>query len=722
MVNNWSATARNAIANTASAETRFYIDPRMVEYAPIGGTQVYAANASTDPAHGEYCLAQSTVYNPYPFTIPITFEWYGKPNWAYDVAGDQTFCKFYADAYDGAYIAFYYNATSDKLGLKVYQNLAGAGGGAITTASADLATVYTTNGQLQVFTRLTAVIENAQITIYKDGANAITTAIDTTTIRNLVLFAPGNNVNCYTNYVKIIPGLATSAAQVASYFRDVHYEQAWFGFQQTAVGRTRCDVSRGAVVCQSFGVQREDGYKSASARADLYCYSGELCSDQYATYAPQSGSYNGTSSEKYLAGAVGLIIEQILATKDATDPPFDILFTGTCDPGSFSRSTSVGGLTMVSLHASDFIKVMSRRRVRSARSWPNYYLSRVTPNNNSVWHELAYLAAKKDIYNYVGNSGFENTTIGNSWLVSGTGAAIARSNTRPLLGTYSGNLTGSSGTLSLYQEIDDSTVEPVFDVGMKLTFQMFVYATAGASITFRIQEYNGVTAGSNTVGTETHAKTGWMMYYISHTLADSTRTKVRITYSTDSLDTRVDCAMLTQGDVKQYYIENSADGVAGLVDAYDAQLGQYLQIGCVGEDVNYQHPWPYIDRDEKVYDRLCDCADACLAWYMNISPAGVLHMASAFDSAEESSSRGDIPKVSSISQGSQKLTANKITVEGVYIIIKNSLSCVWEAKSMIAGNENLYGDEFYYGIADNDFFPDLTVSPSGLQCIYNAEG
>lgn len=720
MVNNWSATARNALATNATAETRIYIDPRMVEYAPIGGTETYSANAATDPAHGEYCLAQSSVYTCYPFTYPITFEWYGKPNWAYDVASSQVFCNFYADGYDSASVAFYYSATDDKLGARIYQNIAGGG---VTAASALFPTVYTSNEQIQQWIRLTAVVEADGITVYINGADPVTAAFDMTTLRNLVLFRPGgNDINCYTNYVKIIPAFAASAAHVATNFQGVHYEQAWFGFQQTAVGRTRCDVSRGAVTCKAFSYQAEDGYKAATARADLVCYSGELCSDQYATYAPESGSYNGTSSEKYLSGAVGLTIEQPLAVRAATDPPFDILFHGVCEPGSFSRSTSAKGLTMTSLHASDFIKVMSRRRVKSARSWANYYLSRATPSNNSVWHELAYLAAKKDIYNYVGNSGFENTTVGNSWLVSGTGAAIARSSTRPLLGTYSGNLTGTSGPLSLYQDISDATYEPVFDDGMTLTFQAFIYAAAGASITFRIQEYNGVTAGSTTAGTTTHAKTGWMMYYISHLLADATRTKVRITYTTDSLDSSIDCAMLTQGGAKQYYIENSADGVSGVVDSYDEQLGQYLQIGCVAEDVDYQHTWPYINRDDKPFERLCDCADACLAWDMNITPGGVLHMWSAFDSAEESVSRGTIPKASNLSQTTQKQTANKISVEGCYIVVKKSLSCLWEAKSMMAENENAEGDEFYYGIANGDFFPDLLVSPSGLECLYNTGG
>jgi hypothetical protein len=721
MIKNLSALARGRLSASATQETRVYIDPRRIEYAPISGTDTYYTNAVDEPAQGGYSLDQSTFYTCYPFTVPITFECYVKPNFAYDVATDQMFCKFYADAYDGAYVALYYDATSDKLGVKVYQNLAGAGGAAITTASAQLAHQYVSDATLQTWHRLTVVVSLGSITIYNNGALAVTTNVFMNNIRKLCLFSPGNNVDCYINYIKVYPGLEATAAQILNHFQNINNEHAYWGFQQCAIGRTRCDVTK--PYCHSLGFESKDGYKATTAKAALRSQSGEFCTDQYATYAPESGSYNGTASQKYLANSIGLTIEQpLFSIAEATDAPFEQLFYGTCDAGTFQPSTNVGQLTIVHISADDFMKQLVRRRVRTARTFDNYYLARATPSNNSLWHEFVWLSAKKEIYNYVGNSGFENTTIGNSWTCAGTGAAIARSSTRPLFGTYSCNLTGAPGNLSLIQSISDTAAQPTFDEGMSLTLQAFVYLEDGNSITFKIQEYDGVTGGSYTSGTETHSGTGWAMYYLTHTLVDASRDSVKLTITTDSLDSRYDGVMLTQGLSKQFYVQNATDGTAGVCAAANEASGTYLQIGCVSEDVPYQIPWGFIDRNGVALDRAKEVADASLARYMHITKHGTLEMASHMTSDDETVSRGVIPDVFGKATTTQNPIANKITVEGVYYYKGSALSCLWEAKSALVGNENTEGTEFYYNLPNTDYFPDIAVEPTGLECVYADTG
>jgi hypothetical protein len=1029
---------------------------------------VYIANTSGEPTQGDYSLDQSTAAYAFPFTYPITFEVMVKPQFAYNVAGDQSFCRFYADTYDQAFVSFVYAAASDQLGVQVYQNLAGAGGGAITSVTALLTKVYTTNAMLQQWIRLTCVLTSTTISVYANGNGVVTSNVTMSGIRKLQLFSPGNNVDCHINYVKIYPGLTATAANIISNYDKVMNEQVWFGFQKCPIGRTRCDIT--SPYLQSYQIERSDGYTAATMQATLKSYSGELADDQYAAYAPESGSYNGLVTQKYLTrpmgfqfaqrsrqkpainntgtqrgywsmdqtltewpdeasptylqsawattdswnvsgctvavgggelqvtatGAAPIILRALVcatktlkikvktdaaitaitwyngagyvafdasvvdgdytiytaycatahaanmyiqftmavgviayvdwiyvgtgayatlllddsgmgghgtingctpvagkhgaalsfdgvndyiatqnirhaaaltytawiyptawatdfkmiisrnsaawylalyatggvnylahrwtnsagsgvtntvavtnllslnqwahvaATFDGTysriyingvlvdtgsasdiqaegsqstavfnigaytsvlylfsghiDEPLidsrawsaaellsyvnktsrvtaengfalttDALeeprFYGTIDRGNFSRSTAYNTTAQYSLAAEDLIKRIARRKVKSARKWEDYYLARAAPSSDSLWHAYAELATEKEVYNYLGNSGFENGTIGNSWLVTGTGGTIARDGTAELLDTYECKFDLGSGTGTVYQTVVLDT-----SPGDVLTFQMYIKRTAGAgNISLIITEYAAAVAGSSTTSTVAHSNGGYDLYTVTHTIVDQTTDRLRCTMSTALTALYLDAAMLTFGGIKYFYIDNANDGTAGVIDSSLSQVGTYSILGLNSEDVDYQHAYAVISDGESPWEMLKDVSDASLSRYMDIRQAGYLEMKSYFESADETTSRGTLPTAFSLNKVQQPLVANKIKVGGVLIEEQLNESTVWEAKASGVDNENASGDGFLVELADTEFYPDATAYPDGIECLYSIE-
>lgn len=1063
MSDEWKYALSHSVNPDSTSDVRCYLDPRGIEFAPISGNSNYNSITSADPAPGEYGMSQSTCVIPFPFSYPITFECYVKPTWAYNIGADVEFCKFYSDTYDQAKIALCYYSGTDQLGVKVYQNVASAGGGAITSVDTKLTKVYASDASLQKWIRLTVVLTSTAISIYANGNGYTTSAVTMGSIYKLTMFTPSNNVSATISYVLIYPGLTATAAQICSYYNNVKNESIMFDFQNNTIGRTRCDVSE---YLQSYSVQGIDGYNAATASATFKTIGGELVDDQYAAFAPESGSYNGLVTQKYLTQTMGLTIShkarqkaqivndgsrrgywsfdqtlpaypdgaydyfndtfattdswsgtnctlsvsggallatvnptkssgtvyralasatktyklrilnnaaitsvqwfngtayedfndsyndgtytiytayattahaantyfvffapegtvctfdwiyigsglytsllsdnshmggtgtiygctpvdgregngnaiafdgtndyvstqdirhataltyaawiyvkawpaagsyrmllsrngaawylglyesggvyrlrhswldsagnqalntvaitglislnswaRVVCTHDGTysriyingtlagtsasssmqaegsqstaayllgcynttqyffkgyedevlidarawsaseawndyayftsrgfalttDASEEQSFYGTIDRGAFLRTSSHDSISTFSAEADDLIKRIARKKMRSSRKWADYYLARLTPASNSLYHEYAQLAVDKEVYNYLGNSGFENATISNSWSTGGVAPSLARSNTVSLMGTYAGYLTGTSG-LYIYQVV---TME--ISKGNKLTFQVYVYSTASQAITLRLREYAGAVAGSYTDNSFTHAGAGWELGYVTHTVADSSSDRLYCLAYIGGTAARFDMSMLTFGGVKYYYVANTADGTSGVIDEASAVRGAYRLLGHITEDVDYQHDWAVINRGESPWEKLKGIADACLARYMHITQAGVLVMKSYFESADETTSRGDLPYVYSLQKINQPIVANRITVEGVYIDVRSYPQIVWTADGSSVGNESTDGSVFAVSLTDDEYYPDDTILPGGIECLY----
>ena len=304
MIKNASQSWKDSWAKNFNNGVRFYIDPRRVEYGIISGSETYHDNLASDPVNGRYSLAQSTSAYMAPFSMPITFECLVKPQWAYDVASDVEFCKFYSDTYDDALVSFCYYAADNTIGVKAYTS---AGGASPAQVDTKLAKVYTSNDDLQKWIRLTCIISTTAIKIYSDGGNAISSASDISAHKSKVLFSPSNNSSSFINYCLIFYGFEASAAQVANRYSGVKNEQVFFNFQRAGIGRTRCDITS---YVKDYGHEYKDGYNAATASISIMNPEGEFSADQYVPFEPQSKSYNGVYAERYLAqNSVGLSME-----------------------------------------------------------------------------------------------------------------------------------------------------------------------------------------------------------------------------------------------------------------------------------------------------------------------------------------------------------------------------------------------------------------------------
>jgi hypothetical protein len=397
-----------------------------------------------------------------------------------------------------------------------------------------------------------------------------------------------------------------------------------------------------------------------------------------------------------------------------SDSQFENQFYGLTNSGAFQRTTNVSQLPTVSIAADDFVKTIAERKVRSSRYWEDYHFSQATPSNDSLFHEYTWLATKKEIYNYLGNSGFENATIANSWSV-GNGT-IARVNTYAMLGTYCCKLEGTNAYTNQSVSIDVNS-------GQKFTFQVFARGDSGQAITVTIAEYTGATLNGASTSSYILAGSGWQSFYVSRVMTNSASNIIACQVTVPSAGSEIvylDMAMLTFGDVKNFYVENANDGTSGTISSALAQLGTYDLIGIDAEDVTYTHPCATIVKDESPWEMLKQLCDATICRFMHIYN-GLLKYRSYLTSDTSTVSLGVLPKSESVTNVRQGATANKITVEGIVIYKPTMLQNVFQSSKGDALME--YSDsevKFIRSIDAYTRFPTLAEYPKGFELVYNS--
>ncbi|MCK9570431.1 hypothetical protein M0R72_15900 [Candidatus Pacearchaeota archaeon] len=415
-------------------------------------------------------------------------------------------------------------------------------------------------------------------------------------------------------------------------------------------------------------------------------------------------AYSGTLTAAQILASYTETIDP--SYQSATDAPFEQAFYGTADKGAFSRSSRVGALPVISISADDMIKDIAKRKARISRYWENYYHARATPSSNSLLHEYVWLGTRKELDNYLGNSGFENATIGNSWL---TDATLTRSNTVALNGTYSGYINGA-GYIRQSLTIDLSEAD-------EFTFQIYAYNTNSETITLSMAEYSGATLKATSTSVGTSAGTGWQLYSVTHTAIDSTSNKLTCTATTTAA-TYFDMAILSYGGVKTFYIDNTNDGTTGVISYTLAKNGYFYPLGIDAENVSYTHSWATINKGQTPWELAKQLFDASLCRYLHIDQAGVLVFRSSQASDISASAMGSLPKPAGLSANNQPLTANKITVEGVRIEKQTFDSCVWQAKNAILDDSTsttVFRKTLTTASPD---FPDPDEHPNGLEIVY----
>ena len=685
-----------------NSEARFYIDPRGKEYPPISGTAVYEEVSLSSYWHkpGRFCLTSAMTYlmqTQTTFSAEIWFE-----NFIGGVT-PSNLIRFLG----GYTITLRHNATGTY-------SLVLVGGTTVTlTGGATSPHPYQRVGFSMVY--------GGDVVLYVDGvavdsdtAPALTTSTTTIEING--------SANCKVSAVRLFDGYEASAADFLSSFDHVGNEEIYWRFQKESVGRTRCNINRENTHCvKSYSINRPAGYKSSSASVGLLNMSGEFNTDQFAAYAPEVGSYNGTDAQHYLARKITLEIE----TWSPQDTPlypalalypsttlypagrvyaFDYLFKGSIPQGSFPRQTRNGGLSTVSLSAEDAMTDLGRKIARKSYKWEDYELAQAD-GSNSLFHELAQIVTRREFRNYLGNSGFENATICNSWLNFGT--ALTRDTTAVLAGTYCGKFTGISGRYFMQYASFDG--EDSLAIGDVFTGSIWVYSASAIVGILRCGESLGSTGIAYTDSNYTHSGFGWEKWVVSHIITDATANRVRLTLRASTggfTNVPVDCAMLKRGGDVDWWILNANDGTAGVISYEDAQEGTYDWVGVDTNDVDYVHPWAWVQKGDNVIKHLQELAQACAARVFRVDSAGVLEMESALTD-DPPDSLGDLASGNAISGGLVPVM-NAIELKGLCIEKKLKESNVWMAGAS-AGLKKAPTDtdgNFSRTVANGDQIPD----------------
>jgi len=673
-------------------ELRFYIDPRGLEYPPISGTAAYGTSTQNVP--GEFLLSSAMTYL-WDYVASFTFDVLLQPahkagttTEIVSIEGGDTLKLQWNSA-------GYYELTDGTVSVT---------GGSLSTEVKRIGFSFTYGGSMKLYINGSLVDSDTSVAL-------------TTKPTKLVINGDAGNL---ISFVRIFPSYVATATDFSDNFKDVAYEEIFFKFDKTCYGRTRCNINTtGNHVVTSFSLDKKSGYKAAQLSLSLNNLAGQFSDDQYAAYEPQSQSYNGTVDQKYLTEQVGVEVETWGPNDGALYPdtalyPFNSLypygsvnyyepiFKGKTETGAFNRSTRPGALSSLQITANDMIADLAKRVVRKTRNWAGYYLSRATPINNSVFHEIAWLGTKREVYNYLTNSSFENTTIANSWDTTGT---FVRDTTQVIAGTYCGKFSGTDQNISQEVDFTDLSADELF------TTSFYIYSLSAITGDLTLSESTGGTTHSSTTLSWTHSGLGWDKIVCPHVITDSTSNRLKVTLLFNGTVTNVpiDCAMLTYGEEKHWFVLNSNDGTSGLSSIGSEMSEDYEIIPIDADNVAYIHPWAWIEEGEKVWDNLKEIADAVLARKFYIDSSGILRLRSAFTSALPASS-GTIDHVKAVATMQQPLTANKLKVQGAQIEIRPNIQTVWQAVAAgLAVDSGTRGNVFKRTIANGGTFPDQTI-------------
>jgi len=699
MLSSLSADWNNTTQTKILSEERFYLDPRRQEYPVISGTPNYVAISGAYNMPGSYWLSSALTYLFQPGS---------------SISGE-IFLKQLTSGADANLIRFLGGYT-----LTLKRNSAGT----YSLVSVGGSTVTSTGGTVQPIQRIGFTFTyGGDQKLYVDGI-----LVDTDTAPALTtnpVFIEINGGAQYVTHVRLFNGYAASDADHADSFKNVAYEETFFSFNKTAYGRSRCNINTvrpGSVT--GFSLAGRSGYCSKSASLSLQNIDGQFSDDQFATYAPEVGSYNGLSTQAYLTKNVGVEIETWAPTDTGLYPSttlypstslypsgcyytYEPLFRGIIPSGSFCRTTAVGNKSTVSVSAEDAIEEISRRVVRKPRNVQDYYLSRATPSSNSVLHFIAELATKKEIYNYFTNSGFEDATISNSW---GTNGTFSRGNSQVLSGSYCGLLTGTSPNATVFQTVkfEDLTKDEQF------TASIWIYATSAITGTFALSDKLTTTTNGTSTTSWTHSGKGWDKISVTHSVVSSSSDRLYCILSCAGSVTSlpIDCAMLKYGGDIPWYVSNTNSGTvysASSVSEIGSEMSSsYDDVGIVADDVSIQHPWVQLEEGDNVWEEVKNVCDAIMARHCFIDASGVMRIPSMLVSALPTS-LGTLPLPSQIGTGQQDKTANKIAVNGVKIVELPAYFNLWMAEAAGIEDDSDEDSKFLRTMADGATFPSASI-------------
>ncbi len=724
---------------------RVYADFRQYIHPPISSTLTYTKITSADNQPGSHNLTGGTAQYVLPMPNKFTLFFRCKPTFAYDTSATQWLWRWTIDSTHRFYI--YYSYGLDKIAV-LWQD-----GG---TARALYSLAYTSNETLQTWHNIAVAIDlttgtTAGSALYINQAVVDAAWDGNTNIKSssfpIAQVRYTSNADWNINQIRYFPNVVATAAQVANLFKDIENEEIVWNFNGEGCGRTRCNITRHVM---SLGLERSVEEPSTGSQGanrlttKLYSNGGEYADDQYAAFDPTAECFNGTSSQKYLQKQSRIEAETWYGTV------WEPIFTGRLDNNLFTRSSYAGELTTVDIAAEDGVSDIAREMKRKGKSYASKKLSDTT-EADSLIHLITRLATKKEVYNYLANSSFENTTIANSWAVAGAGATLTRAvASNGLFGSYRGDLTYGSAEMSATQTVTFTGVKKL-NVGETYNFSIWLASADASTNTIKLTEADSLADNDYTsVDASLVGNEWWKRFEVSHTITDSDSDRLKVSiHSTMAAGSSyvtaahffsqtkgliywgekgsfnaavppigissgvlsMDGAMLIQGDrAHQWWVLNNNDGAAAVESADDADYDSYDTVGFDVDAVDVTHPWVFIPATTSIWEELKQVGDACAATYLGMDACGTLKMRaklktgytdpSALETIDDTTAAG-------VESAIEMSKANKIIGHGVAVSAYTGMHLVWTIEG--ASQFNTASGKPKTTLTNGSYFPDPTT-------------
>ena len=711
----WISAAWEADLKTFPNDERYYLDAEQQVYPPLSGhAYSWALVTSGDNvpgSHTAYVHGDNSTEPTYllPLTNKITIDIYFKGDWTYDDADDHYLLYWPFDADD--YLLIYYNATSDK--VEVHWNVGGTDRKLETAA-------FDGTPDTDDWFRITAALDlttgdTSGSALYYNG-----TAVDTAWDGNIGAFAKhypqvhfghdgasGNYADGWYAWVRITPNYVATATDVANNSATVKHQEIVWHMNGEGCGRTRCNITSYILgMDHSKGSENpQTGSQTANTLGlTLKNIHDEFTDDNHRSYMPASGSYNGTAHQAYLQTRCRIEAETWYGNT------YETLFTGRVDESLFSRRYTAGGVSRVDIRAEDHISDIARYIVRNAVTYENKDLSDTTESNSLV-HLIARLATQKSVTNYLANSSFENTTIANSWTVTGTGATFSKV-AGGLFGSNQGDLVYGSAPCSVSQTVTFTGTKKL-NVGETYTVMVWLKSAGACDDFVQLHEYNGATLnGTSQIYFKLAGGEGWRRFAISRQVATSTSDRLVVQVNLDdNVTLSLDGAMLVQNNrAVNFFVLNDNDGAAGVESADDADSDSYDTVGFDVQAVDIVHPWALVAEGDSPWAHLKEIADATVATYMGLDECGTLKFRSRLATGyTDPTSLETITQMAQITAHLIPETANRIIVHGVDIKTHSDDLLLWTAEAVRTFTQS--GTFLYESIANGASWPATTMRP-----------
>jgi len=631
-----------------------------------------------------------------------------KPNFAYNVATDQTVFAWYVSGTQE--MRFWYQAANDTFQLNFID-----GGTTRNLRSA----VYDTglaerNINQWIDAVLTWDITNGTGGLYMNGTSDDTSwsaAPDSlTTEQNVLEFRSraGGVGNLDIAYAEYIPDYECIAADVANDFQNVEEERIWWSFDGHATGMTRCDVTRHVNRIDTeagVGNRLSGSHGANSAGIGLINTNGEFSDDQYAAFTPASDQFNGTVAQKYLQNKSRVWLESWYSGD------FDNILVGRVTDAGYQRTTQRDNASMVSIEVEDGIAELALTPIENAEVHENTELSGTTEANSLI--HISSRKGRARTRQYLANNSFEDPgAITDSWQ-QGVNTTLSQQ-TGGLFGTNMARLVIAGGEGFTTQDVLFTGTEKL-SVDQTFTLSVFVQSSAaasGASNRIRISERDSV--GSNSSTDESYVLAGgegWKSVDVQHTIADADSDRLRcVVYAADGDTIEIDGAMLIQGGRELYVFQESSlrhnnAAASGAIDADYAELVTWDWFGFDVDSISdtdgaIVHPWYRIESRSTPWTNDKAIANATGPRYVGLDSNGTFRLrsilsAAGIDNTENEPISMEVLDENTVKQGIgatlSMRRANKIVGHGAnyekYVITR----VLWDAKASDAFARNTAG-------------------------------